>query len=70
MADGNNIWTAVGCLPATPEKFAEKFLGIAVGLAGGIAFLMILFGGFQMMTRATLNNSMLKELIGSSIADY
>ncbi|MBI5614585.1 hypothetical protein HY947_06680 [Candidatus Gottesmanbacteria bacterium] len=70
MAGGNNIWTAAGCLPATPEKFAEKFLGIAVGLAGGIAFLMILFGGFQMMTSAgnpeQLNAG--KELIGSSIA--
>lgn len=45
-------WTALGCIETEPKKFIPQFLGLGVGVGGGIAFLLILFGGFQMMTSA------------------
>lgn len=43
--------TAVGCIPFTgTNNFASWFLKWAIGIAGGIAFLLILFSGFQIMT--------------------
>jgi hypothetical protein len=63
-------WTAIGCIPTSPAGFIVKFLSLGIGLAGGVAFLLILFGGFQMMTSAgnpeQINAG--KELIGSAIA--
>lgn len=45
-------WTALGCIQTSPQGFVQDFLGLAIGIGGGIAFLLILFGGFQMMTSA------------------
>lgn len=63
-------WTAIGCIQTTPEGFIKSFLGLGVGIAGGIAFLLILFSGFQMMTSAgnpeKLNAG--KELMTSAIS--
>lgn len=45
------IDTAVGCIPYNDvNSFAAWFLKWAIGIAGGIAFLMIIFSGFQIMT--------------------
>lgn len=67
---GGGSWTAIGCIPTSPAGFIAKFLSLGIGLAGGVAFLLILFGGFQMMTSAgnpeQINAG--KELIGSAIA--
>ena len=61
--------TAIGCIPTNPQDFVAKILGLAVGIGGGIAFLLILFGGFQILTSAgnpeKLNAG--KELITSAI---
>ncbi len=50
--------------------FVSKLVGITVGIAGGIAFLLILFGGFQILTSAgnpeQLNAG--RELISSAVA--
>lgn len=63
-------WTALGCVPSTPNEFATIFLKFGVGIAGGIAFILILFAAFQMMTSAgnpeQLNAG--KELMGAAIA--
>ena len=64
------VWTAIGCIPTTPEGFISKFLGLGVGIGGGIAFLLILFGGFQVLTSAG-NPERLgagRELLGSAIS--
>jgi hypothetical protein len=69
MIDGTAAWTALGCIQTDPQKFIGQILGIAVGIGGGIAFLLILFGGFQILTSAgnpeKLNAG--KELITSAI---
>lgn len=45
------INTAVGCIPIEDaNSFAGWFLKWAIGIAGGIAFLMLIFSGFQIMT--------------------
>jgi hypothetical protein len=68
--DPAEAWTAIGCIPTSPSGFIEKFLSTGVGIAGGIAFLLILFAGFQMMTSAgnpeKLNAG--KELMTSAIS--
>ncbi len=63
-------WTAIGCIETeSPEKFFNIFLKFGIGMAGGIAFLLILLGAFQMMTSSgnpeQLNAG--KELVGSAI---
>lgn len=63
-------WTAIGCLETeNPSAFIGTLLTFGIGIAGGIAFLLILLGGFQMMTAAgnpeQLNAG--KELVGSAI---
>lgn len=46
-ANNNGIMTAIGCVETSPDAFIRKFFSIALGIAGGIAFLMILLGGLQ-----------------------
>ncbi len=45
------VRTAIGCLMAgDPKQLVSQLLGWGVGIGGGIAFLMIIFAGFQMAT--------------------
>lgn len=42
--------TAIGCIDTSnPTNFITNILGLAVGIGGGIAFLLMLFGTFQIM---------------------
>lgn len=42
--------TAIGCInTSSPENLIKELLGLAVGIGGGIAFLLMLFGTFQIM---------------------
>lgn len=63
-------WTALGCISTTPSGFIEWLLKNIIGIAGGIAFLLILYGGFQVLTSGgdpeKLNNG--KDIIVSAIA--
>lgn len=45
----NGIQTAIGCVPTEPADFISAFLNWAIGIAGGIAFLFMLFGAFQIL---------------------
>lgn len=67
---GGGAWTAIGCIPTSPSEFMERFLSLGIGLAGGIAFLLIIFSGFQMLTSVgnpeKLNAG--KELLTSAIS--
>jgi len=69
-ASGNGIWTAIGCIPTTLDGFLQKILPFGMGIAGGIAFLLILIGGLQIMMSAgnpeKLNAG--KELVSSAVA--
>lgn len=51
--DGGGAWTGIGCLGGdSPTAFIASFIKIATGIGGGIAFLLILFSGFQTMMSA------------------
>lgn len=48
---GEGLQTAIGCIPIrNTNDFVGWFLKWAIGIAGGIAFLLIIFSGFQIMT--------------------
>jgi len=76
----SNLWceenktlnTAIGCIPvlSTKEEFLSFILKWAVGIGGGIAFLLIIYAGFMIMTSAG-NPERLKagqELLTSAIS--
>ncbi|HLD24725.1 MAG TPA: hypothetical protein VJB96_02295 [Patescibacteria group bacterium] len=51
--DGGGAWTAFRCLGGdSPGDFVADFIKLGTGLGGGIAFLLILFSGFQRITSA------------------
>lgn len=58
MKDNSGVWTAIGCIQLgnmenpDPGDFLETLLTTGIGLGGGISFLLILFGGLQIMTSA------------------
>lgn len=68
--DHLGIWTAIGCIPATQSGLFEKIFTLGLSIAGGIAFLLILFGGFQILASAgnpeQLNAG--RELVSSAVA--
>ncbi len=67
--NGPGINTALGCIPTTQTDFFAYFFRISIGVAGGIAFLLILYGGLKMMLSAgnpeALNEG--RELVTSAI---
>ncbi len=69
--DGNGINTAIGCIPINDtDAFLGFILGWAIGIGGGIAFLLILYAGFMIMSSSG-NPERLKagqELMTSAIA--
>jgi hypothetical protein len=50
-------WTAIGCIKTDPNDFLKNILGLGIGIDGGIAFLLILFGGLQIMTSAEIRSN-------------
>jgi hypothetical protein len=50
--DGQGINTAIGCLGATTEELFPMLFSIALGIGGGIAFLMLIIGGIQIQISA------------------
>jgi hypothetical protein len=52
QCDGDKgLKTALGCIPIqNTNEFAGWFLRWAIGIAGGVAFLLMVWGGFQIMT--------------------
>lgn len=51
-SSGSGIDTAFGCIPTSPANFVKALLTFAMGIAGGIAFLLMVTGAFQMITSA------------------
>ena len=70
--DGKSINTALGCISTDIQSggFVGSILELAIGLGGGIALLLILYGTFIVTTSAgnpdKLNQG--KEIIGSAIS--
>lgn len=44
------IYTAIGCIPSNSESIVAQMVKIGLGIAGGIALLMILAGSFMLST--------------------
>ena len=68
----NSIDTAIGCIPVLggQQGFLTFILGWAIGIGGGIAFLLIVYAGFIIMTSSG-NPDRLKagqELLTSAIS--
>jgi hypothetical protein len=69
--DYASIDTAIGCIPvANTDAFIGFLLRWGIGIAGGIAFLLILFAGFQITTSGGDPKKLQagKELLTSAIA--
>jgi len=65
------IQTAIGPIdPSNLQGFIQQLLNLALGVAGGIAFLLMLFGAFQIMTSSGNPEKMKSgsELITSALA--
>lgn len=46
------IWTAVGCLPTQPKDLIPKLVQFAIGIAGGVALMLMLIGAFRLSVSA------------------
>ena len=69
--EGEAINTAIGCIPVgDTNEFISFILRWAIGIGGGIAFLLIVFAGFQIMTSAGNPERLQagRELLTSAIA--
>lgn len=66
----SKTYTALGCIPNDTTEFVAWLLGRVMGIGGGIAFLLIIYGGFQIVTSTgdpeKLNNG--KDIIVSAMA--
>ncbi len=70
--DDKGIETAIGCIPVlgSTNEFLSSVLRWAVGVGSGIAFLLMLYAGFMIMTAAG-NPERIKagqELLTSAVA--
>ncbi len=63
------VWSALGCIGTDTGSFVGSFFNVGLGLAGGIAFLFLIYGGFLYLTSGgnpeTLQKA--KEIIVSAI---
>lgn len=46
----DGIYTAVGCISYNPQGFVSDLLKLALGIAGGLALLLMLYGAFTLVT--------------------
>jgi hypothetical protein len=72
LCGSSGINTAIGCIDVlgSREAFLGQILGWAIGVGGGIAFLLIVYAGFMIMTSSG-NPERLKagqELLTSAIS--
>lgn len=66
----NGIKTGLGCIPTNPSAFIAQLMVIGIGMGGGIAFLLILLGGFKVIMSQGNPESIAagKDTITSAIA--
>lgn len=65
-----SISTALGCIPYESSGFVKSLLNILIGLGGGVALLIILYGVFIVTTSAGIPDKLNsgKEIISSAVA--
>ncbi len=63
------IWTSVGCIPTTSNAIVGALVKLGLGIAGTVAILMILAGGFMLSTSQgdTKRVGEARELITSAV---
>lgn len=64
------VWTAFGCIPTKfDDLMTEYILGYGIGIAGGIAFLLFLAGGYKIMFSQGVAESITegKQMITSAL---
>lgn len=49
---GPAIKTAIGCIHTSPAEFVKDVMTFVIGISGGLAFLLMILGAFQMLTSA------------------
>lgn len=49
---GPAIKTAIGCVHTSPTEFVKDVMTFVIGISGGLAFLLMILGAFQMLTSA------------------
>lgn len=47
---GPAVATAIGCIHTNPAEFTKDLMKFVIGISGGLAFLMMLLGAFQILT--------------------
>lgn len=52
VSNAEGVATAIGCFPVAPEHIITALLMLSLSIGGGIAFLLMVFGAFQMITSA------------------
>ena len=62
--------TAIGKIPCTPQGLAAKIFSLALGIAGGIALMLIIAGGYRIIVSQGDPEAIMggKEMITSAIA--
>ncbi|GEM_PF-1315533 len=68
-AKPQGIPTAVGCIPTNLAGFVGRIFGIILGLAGGVALLLIIYSGYRMATEGSNPESLqgARETLTSAI---
>lgn len=46
----NEIYTDFGCFPNDPIGFTQKFYGYGLGFVSGLSLLVLILGGYRIMT--------------------
>lgn len=60
QSEWSGVKTAIGCVPTRPNDFIKGLLRFAMGIGGGIALLLMIFGALQMITSAGSPESLKK----------
>jgi hypothetical protein len=65
----DGIWTGLGCVSFNPTGLVSNLLSIGIGLAGGFALLLLLYGSFLLATSAGNPDQVQKaqDVIGSAV---
>jgi hypothetical protein len=52
LAVEGKYWTVIGCIETAPGQFTQKILQFVTAIAGGIMFIVLLYGSFLVLTSA------------------
>lgn len=68
-AEQTQIKTAIGCITGDTKELFATLLRFAIGIAGGIAFLLIIFGGLRIILSSGNPEGMMegKEIVTAAI---